>query len=149
VQKLPHLYRRAATSAGEATTVSSATAARSGVEKENSRASKPQVGRGVGSYAVAGQLLRLAISSRSPYVSYFEFSNIIYSLQYSGIKRDCVDTTQMHVSLLLRTTLPRITISALFPPVSSRGARSCREPVSLPISTTEKTHETQDIGLGI
>lgn len=38
---------------------------------------------------------RLAISSRSPYVSYFEFSNIIYSLQYStsGIKRDCVDTT--------------------------------------------------------
>lgn len=97
MQKLPHLYRRAATSAGEATTVSSATAARSGVEKENSRASKPQVGRG--SYAVAGQLLRLAISSRSPYVSYFEFSNIIYSLQYSGIKRDCVDTTQMHVSL--------------------------------------------------
>jgi hypothetical protein len=50
---------------------------------------------------------------------------------------------------LLRTTLPRITRSAPFPPVSSRGARRCREPVSLPISTTEKTHETLDIGLGL
>jgi hypothetical protein len=39
---------------------------------------------------------------------------------------------------LLRTTSPRITRSALFPPVSSRGVRSCREPVSLPKSTTEK-----------
>jgi hypothetical protein len=44
---------------------------------------------------------------------------------------------------MLRTTLPRITRSAPFPPVSSRGARSCRVPVSLRISTTEKTHETQ------
>jgi hypothetical protein len=50
---------------------------------------------------------------------------------------------------LLRTTLPRITRSAPFPPVSSRGARSCRVPVSLPISTTEETHGTQDIGLGL
>jgi hypothetical protein len=49
----------------------------------------------------------------------------------------------------LRTTLPRITRSAPFPPVSSRGARRCREPVSLPISTTEETHETLDIGLGL
>jgi len=49
----------------------------------------------------------------------------------------------------LRTTLPRITRSAPFPPVSSRGARSCRRPVSLPISTTEETHETLDIGLGL
>jgi hypothetical protein len=45
--------------------------------------------------------------------------------------------------------LPKITISALFPPVNSRGARSCRELVSLPISTTEETHETHDIGLGL
>jgi hypothetical protein len=51
--------------------------------------------------------------------------------------------------LLLRTTLPRITRSAPFPPVSSRGARRCRELVSLPINTTEKTHETLDIGLGL
>jgi hypothetical protein len=29
------------------------------------------------------------------------------------------------------------------------SARSCRGLVSLPISTTEKTHETQDIGLGL
>jgi hypothetical protein len=50
---------------------------------------------------------------------------------------------------LLRTTLPRITRSAPFPPVSSRGARRCREPVFLPISTTEETHETLDIGLGL
>jgi hypothetical protein len=50
---------------------------------------------------------------------------------------------------VLRTKLPRITRSAPFPPVSSRGARRCREPVSLPISTTEKTHETLDIGLGL
>jgi hypothetical protein len=51
--------------------------------------------------------------------------------------------------ILLRTTLTRITRSAPFPPVSSRGARSCREPVSLPISTTEETHKTQNIGLGL
>jgi hypothetical protein len=44
---------------------------------------------------------------------------------------------------MLRTTLPRITRSTPFPPVSSRGVRSCREPVSLPRSTTEGTHETQ------
>jgi hypothetical protein len=50
---------------------------------------------------------------------------------------------------LLRTTLPRITRSAPFPPVSSKGARRCREPVSLPISTTEETHKTLDIGLGL
>jgi hypothetical protein len=50
---------------------------------------------------------------------------------------------------LLRTTLPRITRSAPFPPVSSRGARRCRELVPLPISTTEKTRETLDIGLGL
>jgi hypothetical protein len=50
---------------------------------------------------------------------------------------------------VLRTTLPRITRSAPFPPVSSRGVRRCREPVSLPISTTEETHETLDIGLGL
>jgi hypothetical protein len=47
------------------------------------------------------------------------------------------------VLLLLRTTLPRITRSAPFPPVSSRGTRSCRVLVSLPISTTEETHETR------
>jgi hypothetical protein len=35
------------------------------------------------------------------------------------------------------------------PPVSSRGARRCRELVSLPISTTVETHETLDIGLGL
>jgi hypothetical protein len=51
--------------------------------------------------------------------------------------------------LLLRTTLPRITRSAPFPSVSNRGARRCREPVSLPISTTEETHVTLDIGLGL
>jgi hypothetical protein len=51
--------------------------------------------------------------------------------------------------ILLRTTLPRITRYTPFPPVSSRGAKSCREPVSLPISTTEETHETHDIGLGL
>jgi hypothetical protein len=56
---------------------------------------------------------------------------------------------EVESSFLLRTTLPRITRSAPFPPVSSRGARRCREPVSLPISTTEKTHETLDIGLGL
>jgi hypothetical protein len=50
---------------------------------------------------------------------------------------------------VLRNTLPRITRFAPFPPVSSRDVRSCRRLVSLPISTTEKTHETQDIGLGI
>jgi hypothetical protein len=50
---------------------------------------------------------------------------------------------------VLRTTLPRITRSAPFPPVSSRGARTCRRLVSLPISTTEETHETLDIGLGL
>jgi hypothetical protein len=50
---------------------------------------------------------------------------------------------------VLRTTLPRITRSAPFPPVSSRDARSCRWPVSLSISTTKKTHETQDIGLSL
>jgi hypothetical protein len=38
---------------------------------------------------------------------------------------------------LLRTTLPRITRSAPFSSVSSRGVRRCREPVSLPINTTE------------
>jgi hypothetical protein len=66
---------------------------------------------------------------------------------------DTVSRPATHATLLLhlhlsRTTLPRITRSALFPPVSSRGARSCRkEPVSLPLSTTEETHETHDIGL--
>jgi hypothetical protein len=50
---------------------------------------------------------------------------------------------------VLRTTLPRITRSAPFPPVSRLGARRCREPVSLPINTTEETHETLDIGLGL
>jgi hypothetical protein len=44
---------------------------------------------------------------------------------------------------LLRTTLPRITRFAPFPPVSSRCARSCRRSVSLSKSTTEKTHETR------
>jgi hypothetical protein len=53
------------------------------------------------------------------------------------------------MSLLLRTTLPRITRSAPFPPVSSRGSRSCRGPVSLPISITEETHERQYVGLGL
>jgi hypothetical protein len=50
---------------------------------------------------------------------------------------------------VLRTTLPRITRSALFPLVSSRDARSCRGPVSLSISTTEETHKTHGIGLGL
>jgi hypothetical protein len=54
-----------------------------------------------------------------------------------------------HADKVLRNTLPQIIRSAPFPPVSSRGARSCREPVSLPISTTEETHETLDIGLGL
>jgi hypothetical protein len=53
------------------------------------------------------------------------------------------------LSYLLRTTLPRITRSAHFPPVSSRDARSCRGPISLHISTTEETHETHDIGLDL
>jgi hypothetical protein len=51
--------------------------------------------------------------------------------------------------ILLRNTLPRITGSAPFPPVSSRDARNCRGLISLPISTTEETQETQDIGLGL
>jgi hypothetical protein len=38
---------------------------------------------------------------------------------------------------VLRTMSPRITRSVPFPPVSSRGARSCRELVSLPRSTTD------------
>jgi hypothetical protein len=38
---------------------------------------------------------------------------------------------------LLRTTLLRITRSALISPVNSRGARRCRESVSLLISMTE------------
>jgi hypothetical protein len=59
----------------------------------------------------------------------------------------CLICTSMYK--LLRTTLPQITRSAPFPPVSSRGARRCREPVSLPISTTEETHETHDIELGL
>jgi hypothetical protein len=50
---------------------------------------------------------------------------------------------------VLRTTLPRITRSAPFPPVSSRDARSCRGPVSLPISTAEEKHKTLDIWLGL
>jgi hypothetical protein len=45
---------------------------------------------------------------------------------------------------VLRTTLPRITRSAPFPPVSSRGVRRCRKLVSLPISTTEEN--TRDTG---
>jgi hypothetical protein len=45
--------------------------------------------------------------------------------------------------------LPQITRSAPFPSVSSRGARRYRESVSLPISTTEETHETLDIRLGL
>jgi hypothetical protein len=57
--------------------------------------------------------------------------------------------TSDYCFIVLRTTLPRITRSAPFPPVSSRGARRCREPVSLPISTTEETHETLDIGLSL
>jgi hypothetical protein len=50
---------------------------------------------------------------------------------------------------VLRTTLPRITRSAPFLPVSRLGARSCREPISLPISITEETHETLDIELDL
>jgi hypothetical protein len=50
---------------------------------------------------------------------------------------------------VLVTTLPYITRSAHFSPVSSRGARRCRELVSLPINSTEETHETLDIGLGL
>jgi hypothetical protein len=50
----------------------------------------------------------------------------------------------LSVSLVLRTTLPRITRSAPFPPVSSRGVRRCRQPVSLPTSTTEEN--TRDTG---
>jgi hypothetical protein len=54
-----------------------------------------------------------------------------------------------HADNVLRTMLPRITRSAPFPPVSSRGTKSCRGHVSLPISTTEETHETLDIGLDL
>jgi hypothetical protein len=62
----------------------------------------------------------------------------------------CAHNTRGHALMaLLRTTSPWITRSAPFPPVSSRGARSCRRPDSLPISTTEETHETQDVGLGL
>jgi hypothetical protein len=50
---------------------------------------------------------------------------------------------------VLRTTSPRITRFAPFPPVNIRDARSCRGPVSLPISTTEETREIQDIRLGL
>ena len=50
---------------------------------------------------------------------------------------------------VLVTTLPQITRSASFPPINSRGARTCRGPVFFLISTREETHETQDIGLGL
>jgi hypothetical protein len=49
-------------------------------------------------------------------------------------RRQLKATWSSHV---LRITSPWITRSALFPPVSSRGARSYKEPVSLPRSTTE------------
>jgi hypothetical protein len=51
--------------------------------------------------------------------------------------------------MLLRTTLPRITRSAPFPPVSSRDAISCRGLVSLSHKHDRKTHKTQYIGLGL
>jgi hypothetical protein len=43
---------------------------------------------------------------------------------------------------VLRTKIPRITRSALFPPVNRLGARRRRRPVSLPRSTTENTLDT-------
>jgi hypothetical protein len=43
----------------------------------------------------------------------------------------------------LKGCIGRIYGGAPFPPISSRGARSCRVHVSLPISTTEETHETR------
>jgi hypothetical protein len=46
------------------------------------------------------------------------------------------------VDNVLRTTLPRITRSAPFPPISSRGIRRCREPVFLPISNRGNTRDT-------
>jgi hypothetical protein len=60
----------------------------------------------------------------------------------SNVEVECADN-------VLRTTLPRITRSTPFPPVSSRDARNCRGLVSLPISTTEETHKTHGIGLGL
>jgi hypothetical protein len=71
---------------------------------------------------------------QQPIYIYFYSNNLyIYIISSNG----------RPASFLLRTTLPRITRSALFPPVSIRGARSCRVAVSLPISTTEETHETR------
>jgi hypothetical protein len=75
------------------------------------------------------------------------------SLQWNTVKAHFLPT-QLHkyhspqAILLLRTTLPRITRSAHFPPVSSRDARSCKRPIFLPISTTEE-NTRHDIGLGL
>jgi hypothetical protein len=60
----------------------------------------------------------------------------------NNIEVECPDN-------VLRTILPRITISAPFPAISILGARSCGRHVSLPWSTTEKAHRRHDIGLGL
>jgi hypothetical protein len=75
---------------------------------------------------------------------------MLHIIEYIQLRRKYTATqARTHTMTLLRTTLPRITRSAPFPPVSSRDVRSCRELVSLPINTTEETHETLDIGLGL
>jgi hypothetical protein len=52
-------------------------------------------------------------------------------------------------SKLLTTTLPRITRSTHFPPISRLGARSCGRLVSLLRSIIEETRERQYVGLGL
>jgi hypothetical protein len=47
-----------------------------------------------------------------------------------------------------RTTLPWITRSAPFPPVSSTIARRCGRPVYLAQKHDRETHETRNVGLG-
>jgi hypothetical protein len=73
-------------------------------------------------------------------VSYLKFIKRFSMLQQRTEQLSCDSKNKLE---LLRTTLPQITRSAPFPPVSSRGARSCRVSVSLPISTTDNTHETR------
>jgi hypothetical protein len=51
--------------------------------------------------------------------------------------------TRKEPYFFVRTTLPWITRSASFPPVSGLGARSRGRPVSLPRNTTEEKHETR------
>jgi hypothetical protein len=69
-------------------------------------------------------------------------SNFIDSLDYLH------QLTHLHIYTVENYLTMDHQIRSL-PSVSSRGARSCRGPVSLLISTTEETHETHDIGLDL